>query len=734
MALGRFFRTREPDAPNMARRAQLLATAAIVAQFPFGRLFAATAPAQNVTLDGRAGGKRFDGIGVVNGGGATSVLLKDYPEPQRGQILDLLYKPKFGASVSALLVEIPGDGNATQGSMPSHMHRRNDLNYQRGYIWWILKEAKRRNPALSLDGAAWSAPGWLGDDGRLFAKDNEYGDARFFAEDTIDYYVKWLEGLRGVHGLEFDAIGMRNEKGVSYGFAKAFRKALTARGFAKVKLHGFDNWPEWKLDFVADMETDAELRDAIDIIGGHTFASNFPVKPEVQAAAARMGKPIWNTEDHVYLKGFDCAIGIVECFNRNFIKSGVTRIVNWYDIAALYPIEPYAEDPATVMAYEPWGGHYRVREALWGYAHYGQFSEVGWTYLKGGSGALDGGGSFVTLKSPGEDYSIIVESRDAKAPQQIRFRIGGGLSSGALCVWRSTAAAQFVRQTDIAIVDGVAVLVIEPGAIYSLSTTRGQQKGGFDAVPAPARFPFPYHENFQSYAAPEAHGHLPRYTADIAGAFEIADRPDGKGKALRQMVPVPTISWAPDWQPYTILGDAEWADYEVSSEIWLNPGDRAAVMGRINHVGTGYGFIPKGYFLELSDGGACRLVAIRGKKNPKALVGDAEQQAMIKAGKFDVEGGELVLGSTTVPGIAAGRWHRLALRFEGGTITGLVDGKPVLTASNALYAKGMAGLLAGGDKARISTPWFGDLIVTTPKGATPAPATALPRQSPIYRG
>jgi galactosylceramidase len=43
---------------------------------------------QTVKLQGNAGGKRFDGIGVVNGGGATSVLLKDYPEPQRSQILD----------------------------------------------------------------------------------------------------------------------------------------------------------------------------------------------------------------------------------------------------------------------------------------------------------------------------------------------------------------------------------------------------------------------------------------------------------------------------------------------------------------------------------------------------------------------------------------------------------------------------------------------------------------------
>ena len=100
------------------------------------------AAVQVVELKGEAGGKRFDGIGVVNGGGATSVLLKDYPEPQRSQILDMVYKPKFGASVSALLVEIPGDGNATQGSMPSHMHTRDDLNYSRGYTWWILREAK----------------------------------------------------------------------------------------------------------------------------------------------------------------------------------------------------------------------------------------------------------------------------------------------------------------------------------------------------------------------------------------------------------------------------------------------------------------------------------------------------------------------------------------------------------------------------------------------------------------
>ena len=36
---------------------------------------------QTVQLSGKSQGKRFDGIGVVNGGGATAVLLKDYPFP-----------------------------------------------------------------------------------------------------------------------------------------------------------------------------------------------------------------------------------------------------------------------------------------------------------------------------------------------------------------------------------------------------------------------------------------------------------------------------------------------------------------------------------------------------------------------------------------------------------------------------------------------------------------------------
>ncbi len=677
---------------------------------------------QIVELRGDAGGARFDGIGIVDGGGATSVLLKDYPAPQRSQILDLVFKPKFGASVSALLVEIPGDGNATQGSMPSHQHTRDDLDYTRGYTWWMLGEAKKRAPKLTLDATAWSAPGWV-------------GNGEFWSQDAADYYLSWLRGLRQFYGLELEAIGCRNEKGVSLEFARRLRATLDKGGFERVKIHAFDNWDEEKFDFVPTLLNDPAARDAIAIIGAHTLNSKsdsgVPASPQVQRWAAQMGKPIWNTEDHVYKKGFDCALSIVECFNDNFIRSGATKIVNWYNVAGVYPLEPYSEEPAMLLAHWPWSGHYQIRESLWGYAHYGQFTQVGWHYLNGGCGDLTGGGTFVTLVAPDGDYSVILETKLAAAPQPIRFEVEG-LACGELCVWKSNARQQFVRQADVKPCGGAFTLELDPASIYSLSTTRGQQKGDFDAIPTPAPFPFPYYETFESYGSPALWGHLPRYTADIAGAFELAARPDGDGLCLRQVVPIPTISWAPDWLPYTILGDENWTDYQVSADVYLGEGESAGVMGRINHVGTGYGFVPQGYVVQLSSNGECCLSVIRGKTDKKQLIGDAEQQVQIQAQSDAEEGGEKTLARVQIADIEPRQWHNLKLRFEGETIAAFLDEKPVLRATDTRYSRGMVGLLAGKAEPKLSRPYFDNILVNALDAPPPTPSSGAPEQSPIY--
>ena len=180
------------------------------------------------------------------------------------------------------------------------------------------------------------------------------------------------------------------------------------------------------------MAQDPALKAAVDVVGNHTMADN-PTPADVRKMLDEMGKPIWNTEEHVYKEGFDCEISLVQAFNKNFIESGVTKIVNWYLVASMYQLDPYTETPAAIVAREPWSGHYYPRHVLWGYAHYGQFSQVGWQYLNGACGKLAGGGTYVTLKSPGTDYSVIAETKGAGAAQKVTFVVSGGLSPGKLC-------------------------------------------------------------------------------------------------------------------------------------------------------------------------------------------------------------------------------------------------------------------------------------------------------------
>lgn len=689
---------------------------------------------QHITLDGRAGGPMFDGIGVVDGGGATSVLLKDYPDVQRSQILDLMYRPRFGASVSALYVEVPGDGNSTQGSMPSHMHTRDDLNFRRGYTWWIMREAKRRNPALTLDGAAWSAPGWIGTRGEVFREDGEektWIKDKFFSRDAIDYYVSWLKGLRANYGLEMNALGSRNEKGVSYAFAIALRQALDANKFSKVRLHGFDNWQDdWKFDFVKAMGEDPLLRGSLDVVSAHMNAPEYRVPADVQFSAKAMGKPIWNSEQHVYKGGFDGLISVVQSFNENFVESGVTKVVNWYGIAGLYAMEPYSGlKEAAIRASWPWSGHYEINPALWGYAHYGQFTKVGWKYLQGGSGRLGSGGTFVTLVSPHRDYSMIVETKTAAVRQTVVLRIGGGLSRASLSIWRSNLKAQFVRLPDVVPRHGLVRLTFDPASVYSITTTRGQHKGSFAQVPATAAFPLPYRETFDGYGEPSRWGYQPHFFADIAGSFELTPCRDRVGGCLRQAVETPPLSWAPNWQPYTIFGGEDWSNYEVAVDVSLAAGERAAVMGRINDVGTGYGYIPKGYMLELRADGTLALILSRGKAD-RSLVGDAEQQALIKGSSDRGPGGATVIAVSKPLALAVGGWHRLSLRFDGSSIAGSLDGRQALSAVDSTYARGMAGLLAGGDGRTWSRPFFDNVFVSSHGNASPA-QVALKR-SPLY--
>src|SRR6516225_11794897 len=203
----------------------------------------AAAATTAITINGTQGGRTFDGIGAISGGGGNTRLLTDYPATQQQQILDYLFKPGYGADLQILKVEIGGDTNSTDGSESSVEHTSGTVNCANGYEWWLMGQAKARNPAIKLYGLAWGAPGWIGSGG-------------FFSTPTISYLVSWLN-CASSHGLTIDYLGGWNERGYNISWYEQLRSTLNADGFSAVQIVGADS--DWSI--------------ATDIAGNSAFAN-----------------------------------------------------------------------------------------------------------------------------------------------------------------------------------------------------------------------------------------------------------------------------------------------------------------------------------------------------------------------------------------------------------------------------------------------------------------------------
>ncbi|MEV4708369.1 ricin-type beta-trefoil lectin domain protein [Actinoplanes sp. NPDC049316] len=647
-----------------------------------GVLVALPAPAQaatTITVDGTSGGRVFDGVGAISGGGGNSRLLIDYPEPQRSEILDYLFKPGYGAAMQIMKVEIGGDTNSTSGAEPSHEHVRGAVNCDRGYEWWLMGQAKSRNPAIKLVGLAWGAPGWI-------------GNGSFWSGDSIDYLIAWL-GCAASHGLTIDYLGGWNERGRDLTWYKNLRSALTSHGYANVKIVASDEFGWGAAD---DGRRDAAFAAAVSVYGSHYVCGYRSAQTDCpsSATAVSSGKTLWASENGSddYNAG---AQALARGINRDYIDGKMTAYLNWPVIAAITPNVPWSTTGVAV-APQPWSGYYSIGKSTWVMAQTTQFTAPGWRYLDGASGYIGGNkgnGSYVSLKAPGNrDYSTVIETMDATTAQDLTFSVTGGLSTGTVHVWSTNvrsgnAADHFVRRSDITPSNGSFSLTVQPGYVYSITTTTGQGKG--TAVsPAQGAFALPYADDFDGYqTAREA-----RYLMDHQGSFEVVACGGGRaGQCVRQMSEQIPIFWTSGHaEPFSLLGDLSWRNYTVASDVML---ERAGYVQLIGRAGTYNHEGPQNlnaYYLRVADNGSWSI-----RSNSTG-------------------GNQRTLASGTTAALGTGRWHKLALTVDGGSVTAALDGTTLGTVSDSTWVAGQIGYATGqGVSAQ-----FDNLSVTPLGGGT----------------
>lgn len=615
---------------------------------------------KTVILDGNSKGRIFDGFGAVSAGASTRLLM-DYPEPQRSQILDYLFKPGYGAALQHLKVEIGADVNSTDGSEPSHMRSPTDHDSTRGYEWWLMAEAHKRNPKISLEILPWGAPGWVGTN-------------TLYTPKMAGYVADFIRTAKRDYHLDIAYAGPWNEKVFDVAYIKELHRRL-AQEHLGTKIICCDEYPgegkgQWAI--ADEILKDPELARDIAVIGVHYPLVNGKIT--TTEAARETGKPLWSSEDQPSLGNplpilsRDWAIGgriWAHQYNLNYLEGAMTATEIWSPVTSYYD-NLAAPNSGLMYANTPWSGHYEVQSAIWVTAHTTQFAQPGWQYLDSSSGDLADKGSYVTLRAPDKkNWSVVLETIDAKAPQTVIFQLTGGLAAAKVHIWETNKSHTFERVANLTPANGVFQYTFDPDSLYSLTTTTGQGRGMAQPPPA-APFPFPYADGFEQTPLK----HAAKYLADQDGAFEVHSCAGRQGQCLEQVITEKPIPWFPLPDPFTLAGDAHWTDYHVGADVHFLSQAPALIMGRIDSADVFQDSAarwPSGYILRLKPGGAWELLSAEYKKPVVTLA----------SGSVRIDGKQ---------------WHRMELSFHGSHITASLDGSPLTSVENSAHTHGMIAL------------------------------------------
>ncbi len=614
-----------------------------------------------VLLDGTSKGRVFDGLGAASAG-ASSRLLIDYPEPQRSAILDYLFKPGYGAALQHLKVEIGADVNSTDGSEPSLMRSATDQNAERGYEWWLMAEAHKRNPGIVLEILPWGAPRWV--------NPNPGEHDTLYTPQMAEYVADFIRIAKQAYGLDIAYTGVWNERVYDTTYIKELHRRLQEKHL-NTKIVCCDGEGEGQWAIADEIRNEPELASDIAVIGVH-----YPLvkgRFTTTDAARETGKPLWSSEDQPNGGGGpfvtrDWPLGgriLAHLYNRNYLEGSFTSTEIWSPITSYYDILA-APNSGLMYANTPWSGHYSVQGTIWATAHTTQFAQPGWQYLDSASGNLPDKGSYVSLRSPDtKDWSVVLETIDAKSAQKVTFRLTGGLNADVVHVWETNNVRTFEHVADVNVVNGGFDYTFDPDSLYSLTTTTGQGKGTAEPPPASA-FPFPYADDFDQTEL----GKTAKYLSDQDGAFEVRACDGRPGRCLEQVITEKPIAWSPLPDPFTLAGDETWTDYTVSADIRFLSDSPAVIMGRIDSSDVFQqekAPWPSGYILRVKPDGSWELISST-YKQPTAIY---------------------ATGSTNLNNR---QWHRFALTFLGTTVTASLDGKTLASVEATAHSHGMIGL------------------------------------------
>lgn len=643
---------------------------------------------KSVTVDGNTvnmdAGTVFRGLGAVTGNNSSRLLI-DYKTQNPDaywEIMNLLFKPNYGAGLTHIKIEFGSDVNSSSGTEPSIIRSADEAaDVTRGAGFMFAADALTINPDISVDLLRWGEPKWITD---AFAESTEKGH-----EARYKWYKSAIDAAYDTYGMKFTHISAdMNEAAkvdtewIIYLADRLENETDERYDYGEIKIVASDELGSWNI--AKEMLANEQLRDAMDILAEHynTWANN-----DVRRLNTEYGKEVWYTEGVAStniaklavtsngsgLNGTNGALDVCNRIINGYCNGKMTMYEYQPAVAAYYSGAKYF--PKSLLnAQNPWSGYYEADCGIWTSAHFTRFAKNGWRYIdsacygdgKENHAISETTNNYMTVTDTETgDYSIII-CNDSAEQRNYTFTLENMDKADApFTVWETRGPddgqafdANYFKnigtykpaETDEKYAYSVEV---KPYSIVTLTTLDigDVDISVYECNNEDKPLDVNYSDDFE-YSADflSSRGNAPLYTTDYGGAFEVAEQ-DGK-HVLMQMINAdnkPT-----DWRyrgtpnPITSLGEDRWSDY--SAEIDFKFANSASD----NYISFGIRYLTAELVTSTADNGYGLRITTNGG------------WSLIKNGRA-VERG-------TIENFDAAEWHTVKVTAVGNTVKAMVDG------------------------------------------------------------
>lgn len=417
----------------------------------------------------------MDGFGV-SAAFHQAYILQKFPQPQRSEILDLLFSTTKGAGLS-IVRNVVGDGgnwgDAANGPTPSIEPVPGEWNWRGDEDQiWFMQEAGSRG-CMRYMSTVWSPPAWMKTNAEVTNGGRLRPEAyRPFAE----YLSAYVRGYEKHHGIDIYAISPTNEPDQNAKYSSCLWSGEElhilvrdhiATVFARDKVTAkllLGEYSLWSEEPFGPSLLDPKTAARVDIVASHAYSKfNKGFEPIGQRSgnlsiARASGKPIWQTE----VSAFDAAGNDIQdaLYWARLLHTHVVdnQVSAWFYWWALHD----HEGRGSLIQVDRAKDTYAAAKRLFAMGNYSRFVRPGFRRVASTSSPAPGV-LLSAFRDPGSARHVAVAVNENAAAAPLQFPAPFDTAS----VYRTSASEDIARVGELKAANGGFVVELAPRSVTS---------------------------------------------------------------------------------------------------------------------------------------------------------------------------------------------------------------------------------------------------------------------------